>query len=100
MNTFKTVHNRYLSARGETEGWVIGAEVAALLDWEKFTLVPLEDGKIALKTAHKRYVTALGGDRGFDLIAETKEIGAFERFEVVPVGGCTQMLALLGLVPW
>lgn len=70
-----------------------GADRAILLanratpgDWERFTLFPLPDGKIALQAANGKFVCA-DGDRGDSLVADRDSPGDREIFTVEPQEG-------------
>lgn len=78
-----TFHGRYVTAMGADRDWVIRAETTKLKDWEKLTLLCLDNGKVALKTHHDRYVTAMGADRDWVLRAETAELKDWEKFTLV-----------------
>jgi hypothetical protein len=86
----KTYHNRYVTATdeideatGEVTDWKLEAETTEIEAWEIFTLLCLDDGKIAFRTFHDRYVTAMGGDWDWILRAETRDRLAYEEFIVV-----------------
>jgi hypothetical protein len=76
----KTHHGKYVSARPETEDWLLKGYATEIQDWEKFTLICVDDGKIALKTYHGRYVTAMNQAEDWVLKAEATELGDWEKF--------------------
>lgn len=55
---FKTAHNHYVTAMPESMNWILRAETQKIEAWERFTLLCLCNGKVALKTYHGFYVTA------------------------------------------
>jgi len=85
----QTAHNRYVTAMGADRDWVLKAETDVLDDYEQFTLLCQNNGKIALQTWHEtgngtnRYVTAMGDDRDWVLRAETDVLDAYEEFTVL-----------------
>jgi hypothetical protein len=81
----RTSRDRYVTAMDDQPGWnwELRAETRNLGDWEKFTLLCLNNGKIALKTHHDRYVTATDATYEWKLRAETRNLGDWEQFTVV-----------------
>jgi formylglycine-generating enzyme required for sulfatase activity len=83
----KTHHGRYVTAMNDEDDrdWEIRAETSTLGNWEKFTLLCLDDGKAAFQTYHGRYVTAMNDEEGRDweLGAETSTLGNWETFTLV-----------------
>ncbi len=82
---FKTFHDRFVTAMGADRDWVLRAETRQISDWEKFTLICLDNGKVALTTSHGRYVTAMNDQPGFDweLRGETNVLSDWEKFTVI-----------------
>jgi uncharacterized protein YgiM (DUF1202 family) len=78
-----TFHGRYVTAMGADRDWVLRAETTELKDWEKFTLLYLDSGKVAFRTFHGRYVTAMGADPDWVLRAETTELKDWEKFTLI-----------------
>ena len=76
-------------ATGKVWDWVLRAErekSKGVDCWEKFTLLCLDNSKVALKTHHGRYVTAMGADRDWVIRAERQEsqgVGDWEKFTLV-----------------
>ena len=98
-----TCHGRYITAMdGEYEqSWVLRAETTELKDWEKFTLLCLDNGKVALETHDGRYVTAMNDEEDWVLRAETKTLSAWEEFTLVEAETgeelpCLEAFELLG----
>jgi hypothetical protein len=91
----KTAHNRYVTAMGADRDWVLRAKTDEILEFEEFTLLCREKGKVAVQTWHKieqgknRYVTAMDdqwhGDEEWYWVlrAETDEILDFEEFTLL-----------------
>lgn len=78
-----TFHGRYVTPMGPDQGWVLRAETMELKkDEGEFTLLCLDDGKVALKTYHGRYVTATRGEPWL-LKTETSVLGNSEKFTLV-----------------
>jgi hypothetical protein len=84
-----TFHNQYVTALNDEPGrdWQLRGAAAEIKDWEKFTLLCLDNGQVALETRHGRYVTAMDG--GYDppwvLRAETQALLGSEMFTLVNV---------------
>jgi hypothetical protein len=84
-----TAHNRYVTAMGADWDWVLRAEADRVGDYEEFSLLCQDDGKVALRTWHKtgdgdnRYVTAMGADGDWLLRAETDVIDLYEQFTLL-----------------
>jgi formylglycine-generating enzyme required for sulfatase activity len=83
----KTYHGRYVTAMNDKEGrdWEIRAETSTLGNWERFTLLCVDDGKAAFQTYHGRYVTAMNDEEGRDweLRAETTTLSDWETFTII-----------------
>ena len=97
----KTTHNRYATAMDDkwTEfeelHWVLRAETDEILEYEEFTLLCREKGKVALQTWHKtgegksRYVTAMDDkwteveELHWVLKAQADEIREYEEFTLL-----------------
>jgi hypothetical protein len=82
---FQTTHGRYVSAMGNDEEWLIIAQAFSIDDYERFTLLCLDDGRVAFQTWHtkdgkNRVVSAMGEDKDWILMAETNVIDAYEKF--------------------
>jgi hypothetical protein len=86
---FKTAHNRYVSAMGADHDWLLMAQASVIDDYEEFTLLCQDYGKVALQTWHKddegknRYVTAMGADWDWLLRAETNVLDDYEKFTLL-----------------
>ena len=70
-------HNKFLSARDEEENFEIQADRSEAKKWERFEVVPLPRGKIALKTFHGKYVVAEDDD---SLRADRNDVAKWETF--------------------
>jgi hypothetical protein len=87
----RTAHNRYVTAMGADWGWVLRAETDVIDDYEEFTLLCRENGKVAFQTWHKteegknRYVTAMGAGGDWVLYGETDKILEYEEFTLLDV---------------
>lgn len=64
---------------------MLRAETTTISTWEKFTLLCLDNDRVALETFHDRFVTATDGqlDGNWVLRAETRDRLAWEEFTLV-----------------
>ena len=84
-----TMNCKYLSAQlNGTLEW----NRAEVKEWETFTVVPINDAKIAFKSSHGKYICA----DGKQLIANRSEAQGWEHFEVYPV----DIMDVLGPTPF
>jgi hypothetical protein len=83
----RSIHDRYVTALGEEEGWALGQETE-LGDCGWFTLRHLANGKIALKTCHDRYVTApaSGTETADWVIVQEPSLGPCGQFDSYELG--------------
>jgi hypothetical protein len=84
--TLKTFHNKYVTALREDWDWILRAERDESIGvgtYERFTLLCLDNGKIALRTYHNTYVTAQHEDLDWILRAQTSHRLAYEEFSLV-----------------
>jgi hypothetical protein len=99
--------HRYVTAMGSDYGWVLGGETTELKEYEKFTILCLNNHKVAFQTCHKneegdrhRYVTVMGADDEWRLRgsgAELTECAEFTLYDVDTRGllPCLEVLELL-----
>jgi len=68
--------------------WELWAKRDTVKDWEKFFLLYLDNGKVALKTDHGKFVSATGDDGccNWILKAETPDRGESEEFSLINAG--------------
>jgi len=84
----RTFHGRYVTAMDAGWDWEIRAETEVLGDWEKFILLYLDNGKVALKTNHGNFVSATDdtGYNDWELRGGATRIGKCEQFTLIDLG--------------
>jgi hypothetical protein len=86
----QTHHGTYITAMDDQPGWdwELKAQENEIKDWERFTLLYLDNGKVALKTDHGRFVTATGDDGccNWILRAKTTTLRVSDEFKLIDLG--------------
>jgi hypothetical protein len=84
----KSVHGRYITAKGEDDEWVLKQE-AEFNDCARFSQEHLANGKIALLTCENRYVTApeTGSLREDWVLGQESKLGNCGQFDRYDLGG-------------
>ncbi len=82
-----STHDRYVTAAGEKDGWVLKQE-EALGECGKFTLLHQTNGKVALLTCHDRFVSAPW--RPNDYLVTTQHAEKWQLGQEPGLGDCEQ----------
>lgn len=83
--SLKCNNGQYVCAEGSGASTVV-ANRNAIGDWERFWLVPVDGGKVALAVNNGQFVCAEGGG-GREVVANRNRIGPWEKFKLVAFGG-------------
>jgi signal transduction histidine kinase len=113
--TILSYHNRYVTALGEADGWMLKQE-EVLGECGKFILIPQINGKDALLTCHDRFVTAPWRANPSEpsnthdeqwLLGQEPGLGECEQFDLLPLeddkiafGTCAGMVVTAGDGGW
>jgi hypothetical protein len=85
---FKSFHGRYVTARGEDDGWALRQDTGLDEECGQFIQHHLANGKVALETCHGRYVTApTSGDTTQDwMLGQESKLGDCGQFDLYDLG--------------
>ncbi len=83
----RTSQGRYVSVM-PGDPWPLKAEMLAQAPGsdQQFTLINLDDGRVALRTVYNKYLTALNDEpgRNWEIRASADEMLAWEKFTLIP----------------